>query len=119
MFFLGLTIFRLKVNYRGTNKLVIKRMTCIFSYDNGKDCDLAGPFVMFAIMKVPSESLRFFPNDLVFGHCVRGPLDVMREERSGSSMSKVEPLLDILIRAHSRFCKVLEGWFIGSRECGQ
>ena len=37
------------------------------------------PFLLFAIRSVPNESLGLSPFEVVFGHNVRGPLDVLRE----------------------------------------
>ena len=79
-----------------------------FCHDSGKDWDLVVPFVMFAVREVPSESLGFSPNELVFGQCVHGPFDVVREGWSDSGGDKAEPLLDFVIRTRYRLHKALE-----------
>ena len=38
-----------------------------------KDWDEGVPLVLFAAQEVAQESLGFSPNELVFGHSVRGP----------------------------------------------
>ena len=63
---------------------------------------------MFAVREVPSESLGLSPNELMFGHCVRGPLDVLRESWSDSGGDKAEPLLNVLTRTYYRWHKALE-----------
>ena len=57
---------------------------------------------------MPSESLGFSPNELVFGHRVLGLLDVVREGWSDSGGNKAELLLDFVIRTRSRLHKALE-----------
>ena len=79
-----------------------------FCHDSGKDWDLAVPFVMFAVREVPSESLGFSHNELVFGHRVRGPLDVVREGWSESNGDKAELLLGFVTCTRYRLHKALE-----------
>ncbi len=57
----------------------LKNMLRTFCYERDKDWDEAVPYVLFAVREAPTESLGFSPNELVFGHRVRGPLDVVRE----------------------------------------
>lgn len=57
---------------------------------------------MFAIRKVPFESLRFFPNELVFCHRVSDPFDVVGERWSGSGRRNVEPLLEFVTSTRSQ-----------------
>ena len=57
----------------------LKNMLRSFCLDHDKDWDQAVPYVLFAVREVPTDSLGFSPNDLVFGHRVRGPLDVIRD----------------------------------------
>lgn len=63
-----------------------------FCLNSGNDWDLAVPFVLFTVREVPSESLGFSPNGLLFVHRVRGPLDVVNEAWSNTGQSKAESL---------------------------
>ena len=51
---------------------------------DGKDWDKLLPNVLFAYRKVPQESARFSPFELLYGWEVRGPLDVLKEEWEAS-----------------------------------
>ncbi len=57
----------------------LKTMLRTFCLDNDKDWDEAVPYVMFVVQEEPTKSLGLLPNHLVFGHHVRGPLDVVRD----------------------------------------
>ena len=61
--------------FHQTMKSVLKK----YCMESGYDWDKELPFVLFAFRSAPSESLGFSPFQLVFGHCVRGPLDVIRD----------------------------------------
>ena len=37
------------------------------------------PFALFALRSAPSETLGFSPFELIFGHTVRGPLEILRD----------------------------------------
>lgn len=50
-----------------------------FVSDTGKDWDKWLPFLLFAYREVPQSSTGFSPFDLIYGHQVSGPLDVLRE----------------------------------------
>ncbi|XP_068229386.1 uncharacterized protein [Palaemon carinicauda] len=43
------------------------------------------PYALFEIRSTPNETLGFSPFQLIFGHCVRGPLDVVREHWEGKT----------------------------------
>ena len=43
------------------------------------------PYLLFAIRSIPNDSLGLSPFDIVFGHNVRGPLDVIRDHWEGES----------------------------------
>ncbi len=66
----------------------LKSMLKKYCYDTGKDWDEGVPFVLFAIRDAKQESLRFSPSELVFGHNVRGPLKVLKEQLVAGSSSK-------------------------------
>lgn len=66
------------------------------------------PFGIFAVRDLPSESLRFSPNELVFGHRVSCPLDVVIEGWSSIGSRITEPLLDFATRTRSCLHEALE-----------
>jgi len=47
--------------------------------DEGKDWDKLIPYVLFAYREVPQSSTGISPCELVYGHAVWGPLDVLRD----------------------------------------
>lgn len=58
----------------------LKNMIRTYCFDTEKDWDEGVPFLMFAIRESVQESLRFSPFELVFGHTVRGPLQLYKEK---------------------------------------
>ncbi|XP_068224808.1 uncharacterized protein [Palaemon carinicauda] len=53
--------------------------------DHVEEWDKDLPLLLFALRSVPSESLGFSPFQMVYGHNVRGPLDLLREHWEGGS----------------------------------
>ncbi len=47
--------------------------------ESGKGWDEGLPLLLFAVRETVQESLGFSPADLVFGHTVRGPLKMLKE----------------------------------------
>ena len=75
----------------------LKSMLRKFCEETGQDWDKGIPFLLFATRDVPSESLVFSPNELIFGHHVRGPLMLVKERWSGavsSSPSVLQYVID-------------------------
>ena len=58
----------------------LKTMIRTYCQDHGKDWDNGIPFLLFATREVVQESLGFSPFELVFGHRVRGPLQLLKEK---------------------------------------
>lgn len=56
-----------------------KSMLTKYCIENNKDWDEGVHFMLYAIRSCPQESLGFSPFSLVYGHTIRGPLEVMRE----------------------------------------
>lgn len=54
---------------------------CLGKYceDTGKDWDEGVPLMFFTVRETVQESLGFSPAELVFGHNVRGPLKLQKE----------------------------------------
>lgn len=57
----------------------LKNMLRTYCYENPDDWDKGVDFVLFAAREVPNESTGFSPNELVFGHQVRGPLKLVKD----------------------------------------
>ena len=62
--------------FNGTLKNMIKKTT-----DDPKDWDKLLPYLLFAYREAPHATLGFSPFELLYGRDVRGPLDVMKEQR--------------------------------------
>ena len=86
----------------------LKTMLKSFCMDHCKDWDEAVPYVLFAVREVPTESLGFSPNDLVFGHRVRGPLDVVRDAWCDPEDPQTKSLLQYVAVARERLAHALE-----------
>lgn len=81
----------------------LKNMIRKYCLENTKDWDRGLPFLLFATREVPQESLGFSPNQLVFGHRVRGPLNVVKEAWSGdtdTSKNLLRYVTDFRTRLH-------------------
>lgn len=68
----------------------LKSMLRKYCHDTGKNWDEGVPFVLFAIRDAKQESLGYSP--AVFGHNVRGPLKVLKEQFMSSSSPKTNVL---------------------------
>ena len=86
----------------------LKNMLRTFCMDHTPDWDEAVPYVLFAVREAPTESLGFSPNQLVFGHRVRGPLDVVRDAWSRGSVGEAPSLLKYVQTTRERLHKALE-----------
>ena len=56
-----------------------KTMMKTYCFENQKDWDQGVHLLLFAIRESVQESLGFSPNELIFGHQVRGPLLLLKE----------------------------------------
>ena len=65
--------------FNGTIKSMLRK----FVATNSKNWDEYLPFLLFAYREVPQESTWFSPFKLPYGRRVSGPLDVLRESRTG------------------------------------
>ena len=61
--------------FNGTLKTMLRK----FVQEHPNEWDKLLPYLLFAYREVPQESTGFSPFELLFGHHVRGPLDVMKE----------------------------------------
>lgn len=58
----------------------LKSMITTFVEAQPKEWDEVIPFLLFAVCDAPTESLGFSPFELIFGHEVRGPLYLFKEQ---------------------------------------
>ncbi|XP_068237354.1 uncharacterized protein [Palaemon carinicauda] len=73
----------------------LKNALTKYCLDHVEKWDKDLPLLLFALRSAPSESLGFSPFQMVYGHNVRGPLDLLREHWEGGS-SKMNSLDYIL-----------------------
>ena len=83
----------------------LKSMLKKFCLENESEWDKEIPYVLFAFRSVPGEALNYSPFQLVFGHSVRGPLDVVREHWEGET-----PDLDLLSYITELGGKLTKAW---------
>ncbi|XP_068208702.1 uncharacterized protein [Palaemon carinicauda] len=63
----------------------LKNALTKYCLDHVEEWDKDLPLLLFASRSAPSESLGFSPFQMVYGHNVRGPLDLLREHWEGGS----------------------------------
>ena len=66
--------------------LTLKNALTKYCYENSSNWDVNIPYVLFAVRSAPSETLGFTPFEMVYGHNVRGPLEVIREQWEGEDI---------------------------------
>lgn len=80
----------------------LKSMLRKYCMDN-PNWDEGVPFVLFASRETVQESLGFSPADLVFGHTLRGPLKVLKENvLSPTSVSAPKNVMDFVSQMRER-----------------
>lgn len=79
----------------------LKTLLRKFCLETGKEWDEGLPMLMFAIRETTQESVGFAPADLVFGHTVRGPLRMLREQLLDEAISPI-PVLDYVSQFRDR-----------------
>ena len=81
----------------------LKTMIRAYVEQHEKDWDVGLPLLMFAARESVQESLGFSPFDLVFGHHVRGPLKLLKEQWLNDDDEAVKVnLLDYVSRFRTR-----------------
>ena len=80
----------------------LKTMIRAYVEQHEKDWDVGLPLLMFAARESVQESLGFSPFDLVFGHHVRGPLKLLKEQWLNNDDSVKVNLLDYVSKFRSR-----------------
>ena len=87
--------------FNGTLKGMLKK----FVSKNQKDWDEYLPYLLFAYREVPQETTGFSPFELLYGRCVRGPLDVLREDWTGDKETAV-PVATHIIEMRERLAEM-------------
>ena len=83
----------------------LKAMLRRTATDEGKDWDKLIPYVLFAYREVPQSSTGFSPFELVYGHAVRGPLDVLKETWESHPRSS-ESIVSYVLSVQERLAKM-------------
>lgn len=73
-----------------------------YCLETGTGWDEAVPFALFALREAVQESLGFSPAELVFGHAVRGPLKVLKEQFMSDDSSSQSNVLDCVSQFKER-----------------
>nr|XP_055054187.1 uncharacterized protein LOC129439536 [Misgurnus anguillicaudatus] len=84
--------------FHQTLKSVLRK----YCMDTGKDWDEGIPLVLFAVREAVQDSLGFSPADLVFGHTVRGPLKMLKEDMLSPETSSKTNVLDYVCKFRER-----------------
>ncbi len=87
--------------FHQTMKAMLRR----YCMDTGKDWDEGIPLVLFAAREAVQDSLGFSPADLVFGHTVRGPLKMLKENILDHESSVKTTVLDYVSKFRDRLHK--------------
>ncbi len=80
----------------------LKAMLRKYCMDTGKDLDEGTPLVLFAVREAVQDSLGFSPADLVFGHSVRVPLKMLKEDMLSVETSVKTNVLDYVSKFRER-----------------
>ena len=86
----------------------LKSMMKKYCSETGREWDEGLPFLLMAVRESVQESLGFSPNELVFGHSVRGPLRVLRDNLLLNSTAPASNVLDYVSAFRERLHKACE-----------
>jgi transposase InsO family protein len=78
--------------FNSTLKLMLRKT----AVKEGVDWDVMLPYLLFAYREVPQASTGFSPFELLYGHHVRGPLDVLSETWQSSTRSEESVVSHVL-----------------------
>ena len=85
----------------------LNNMIRTYCLDNEKDWDEGISLLLFAVRESVQESLGFSPFELVFGHSVRGPLKLLKENWLSENTESLN-LLDYVSRFRNKLKKACE-----------
>ena len=83
----------------------LKSMLRKYCLEVSRSWDEGIPFVLFAARDAVQESLGFSPNELIFGHTVRGPLKVLKDTFMAAGVSPEVNVLDFVNKFRGRLNK--------------
>uniref|UniRef100_A0A669EG75 Gypsy retrotransposon integrase-like protein 1 n=1 Tax=Oreochromis niloticus TaxID=8128 RepID=A0A669EG75_ORENI len=86
----------------------LKAMLRKFVKDTGADWDQWLPFLLFAYREVPQASTGFSPFQLLYGHAVRGPLDVLKEAWEAPNPRKQCNVLSYVLKMRDKLEELQE-----------
>ena len=89
--------------FNQTLKLMLRKTTA----KEGKDWDRLLPFLLFAYREVPQASTGFSPFELLYGHQVRGPLDILSESWQSDEKSD-ESIISHILSTREKLEKMKE-----------
>ena len=89
--------------FNGTLKGMLRK----FVNRSQKDWDEYLPYLLFAYREVPQETTGFSPFDLLYGRCVRGPLDVLKEDWTGDRGTAV-PVATYVVEMRERLAEMAQ-----------
>ena len=85
----------------------LKAMLRKTANEEGKDWDQLLPYLLFAYREVPQASTGFSPFELVYGHHVRGPLDILKHSWEASKKS-TDSVVSYVLTIQERLSKLRE-----------
>ena len=83
----------------------LKSMLRKAANEDGKDWDRLLPYLLFAYREVPQASTGFSPFEILYGHRVRGPFDILRESWKASKKSS-ESIVSYVLNMQERLAKL-------------
>ncbi|XP_035984480.1 uncharacterized protein LOC118558122 [Fundulus heteroclitus] len=86
----------------------LKTMLRKYCLESGRSWDEGLPLLLFAVRETIQESLGFSPADLVFGHTVRGPLQLVKEKWLSESFQTEHNVLDYVSSFRDRLFHVCQ-----------
>lgn len=85
----------------------LKSMLRKYCLESGKEWDEGVPLVLFAVREATQESLKFSPAELVFGHSVRGPLNILKKQMMQITTTPRSSVLDYVSKFRERLHEAL------------
>ena len=87
--------------FNGTLKAMLKKAAS----EDGRDWDRLLPYLLFAYREVPQASTGFSPFELLYGHNVRGPFDILKESWEADKKS-TESVVSYVLTIQERLAQL-------------
>ena len=84
----------------------LKSMLRAYCHENDRDWNQGIPLVLFAVRETVQESLGFSPFELIFGHSVRGSLQMLKETWLQTERAEASSLLEYVSDFRKRLTEV-------------